>query len=287
MLSIRRRGKVYHCRGTVRVGRETREVKEHSTGCRERQAALAYVHRLEAEVRDEVLHGAAGRPRNLTCAAALHLYLDRPGGLHRMDIWRVGELGDVLGDVPLSDVLAGWQAFKARRCPALAPATVDRFRDTLQAALNYAGREQGFPAPQIPHVKFSNERVRFLLRDERDRLLAAYHPSARPNEVHVSDFLADILLNPETRASYPLDQVHETLVAFVDGSGLEEPLSRRHLWTVTRDEDDGRIGGSPLGIANNTHRCSWHTSLGARCPSRSGAMSGSVTSRKLQSLGAT
>jgi hypothetical protein len=51
--------------------------------------------------------------------------------------------------------------------------------------------------------------------------------------VHVSDFLADILLNPETRADYPLDQVHETLVAFVDGSGFEGPLSRRDLWTVT------------------------------------------------------
>ena len=86
MLSIRRRGKVFHARGTVRVGRQIREVKEHSTGCREREAALEYLHRLEAEIRDETLNGPARRAHRLTCAEAMHLYLDRPGGLHRMDV---------------------------------------------------------------------------------------------------------------------------------------------------------------------------------------------------------
>jgi hypothetical protein len=128
MLSIRRRGKVFHARGTVRVARQIRKVNEHSTGCREREAARDYLHRLEAEIRDEILNGPAGRARRLTCAEAMHLYLDRPGGLHRMDVWRLGELGDVLGDVPVSDVLTGWARFKAKRCTGLAPATVDRFR---------------------------------------------------------------------------------------------------------------------------------------------------------------
>jgi hypothetical protein len=67
-----------------------------------------------------------------------------------------------------------------------------------------------------------------------------------PHDLHVSDFLADILLNPETRSRYPLDEVQETLVAFVDGSGFEGPLSRSDLWTVPIDEDDG----SSLSIAN-------------------------------------
>jgi integrase len=180
MLSIRRRGRVYHARGTVRVGRQVREVKEHSTGCREREAALGYVHRLEAEIRDDILNGAAGRARRLTCAEAMHEYLERPGGLHRMDVWRLGELGDVLGDVPISDVLTGWAKFKAQRCTGLAPATVDRFRATLQAAINHAARERGFQAPAIPHVKFDNERVRYLTKPQRDALLAAYAPHVQP-----------------------------------------------------------------------------------------------------------
>jgi integrase len=180
MLTLRRRGKVYHARGTVRVGRPIREVTEHSTGCREREAALGYVHRLEAEIRDEILNGPAGRARRLTCAEAMHDYLERPGGLHRMDVWRLGELGDVLGDVPISDVLTGWAKFKAQRCTGLAPATVDRFRATLQAAINYAARERGFQAPAIPHVKFDNERVRYLLKPQREALLAAYAPHVQP-----------------------------------------------------------------------------------------------------------
>ena len=180
MLSIRRRGKVYHCRGTVRVGRQVREVTEHSTGCREREAALGYAHRLEAEIRDEVLNGPAGRARRLTCAEAMHEYLERPGGLHRMDVWRLGELGDALGDVPVSDVLTGWARFKAQRCTGLAPATVDRFRATLQAAIKHAARERGFQAPAIPHVRFQNTRVRWLSQPQREALLAAYAPHVQP-----------------------------------------------------------------------------------------------------------
>jgi hypothetical protein len=70
----------------------------------------------------------------------MHEYLERPGGLHSMDVWRLGEVGDVLGDVLISDVLTRWARFKAQRCAGLAPATVDRFRATLQAAINHAAR---------------------------------------------------------------------------------------------------------------------------------------------------
>jgi hypothetical protein len=33
-----------------------------------------------------------------------------------MDVWRLCEVGDVLGDVLISDVLTGWAKFKAQRC---------------------------------------------------------------------------------------------------------------------------------------------------------------------------
>lgn len=182
MLTIRRRksGGTWHVRGTVRVGKEVREVKEHSTGCRERAAAAAYVAKLDAEIRDEILHGTAGRARRLTCAEAMLSYMNRPEGLNRMDIWRLGELGAVLGDVPIADALAGWSRFKAERCIGLAPATVDRFRATMQAALNHFGREQGFTAPSLPPIKFTNQRVRFLTKPQQEALLAAYAPHVHP-----------------------------------------------------------------------------------------------------------
>ena len=180
MLSIRRRGRYYHCRGTVRVGTKIRHVQEHSTGFGERAAAEAYKTRLEYETQQELLHGPAGRKRQLTFADAGKLYLSRPGGLHPMDVWRVGELNEVLGSHTLVDVAEGWSVFKQVRCQGLAPATVERFRATLQAALNYACQEWDVQAPRTSKVRFRNERVKWLAKPQREKLLAAYAPHVQP-----------------------------------------------------------------------------------------------------------
>lgn len=183
MLRVRRfrPGGPYHCRGTVRVGKEVREVREHTTGCRDRAVAEAYAHKLESEIRDEILYGtAAARARHMTCAEAMLQYMNRPGGLHRMDVWRLGQMGSAFGDVPIAEVLAGWSAFKAARCASLAPATTARFQATLQAALNHAAREGGWTAPKLPSIKFQNQRVRFLTKPQQEALLAAYAPHVQP-----------------------------------------------------------------------------------------------------------
>ena len=98
MLSIRRKNSVwYYCRGQVRVGKKVRIIKEHATGCRERGAAEAYKTKLEYEIQQELLHGAAGRAAQLTVADALTDYLERPEGHHPNDVWRIGEINDVMG----------------------------------------------------------------------------------------------------------------------------------------------------------------------------------------------
>jgi integrase len=182
VLTIKRRhrSQAFYIRGSIRVGKEVREVKEHSTGCRERGAAEAYLAKLDAEIRDEILYGTAGRGRRVTCAEAMLEYMNRPGGLHRMDVWRLGELGQILGDVPVADVLAGWSRFMAERCAGLAPATVDRFRATLQASINHSARQGGWHAPTIPHARFQNTRVRYLTKPQQEALLAAYAPHVQP-----------------------------------------------------------------------------------------------------------
>ena len=177
MLTLRKRGDVWYCRGTVRVGEERRQVKEHTTGCREPEDAEQYRDRLTAELRQELLDGAPGRQKRMTFFDCGHEYLDRPGGLAAGDAWRIGELNEVLGDFTVAHMEAGWRDFMAKRCTGLAPATVERFRATLQAALNHAlGKE----APRIPPVRFKNTRVRFLTVDEQEALLAAYVEHVRP-----------------------------------------------------------------------------------------------------------
>ena len=171
MLTIRRRGHFYHCRGTVRIGKKTTIVKEHTTGCRERHAAEAYRAKLEHDLGQELLYGTKAVAASLTFSDAEYIYLNRPGGLHRNDIWRLKELNEVIGDYPIARLVEGWREFKAGRCRGLAPATVERFRATLQAAVNYAAADLQFDVPKLQKTRFNNQRVRFLAIAERDSLL--------------------------------------------------------------------------------------------------------------------
>ena len=180
MLTMRRRGRYYHVRGTIRVGTKARIVQERSTGCDRREDAEAYRSQLERDIRDELLYGARGKAARLTIADAGKLYLERPGGLGRGDIWRLGELNKIIGDAPIADAKQAWGRFVASRCQSLKPATVDRFRAVMQAALNHAAEMLEIDVPRLKPVRFSNERVRFLAIDEQERLLAAYTKHVRP-----------------------------------------------------------------------------------------------------------
>ena len=85
MLTIRRRGKYFHIRGSIRVGKETRVVKERSCGTAHRDDAEAYRAKLEADIRHEILHGRGGRAQTLTIADAGLSYIARPGGVRSYD----------------------------------------------------------------------------------------------------------------------------------------------------------------------------------------------------------
>jgi hypothetical protein len=81
MLTIRKRGRVYHVRGSVRLGGETRRVKEHSTGCDRREDAEAY--RAPARARRPARHaprrrGQGPRPDHRRCRAPVHEPAGRP-----------------------------------------------------------------------------------------------------------------------------------------------------------------------------------------------------------------
>lgn len=182
MLTYRRRGKTghFHVRGTVQYGEKKRYVKEHSTGLGTEEAVKGYVTDLAARIRKELALGRAGRATDVRFFEVLHSYVDRPEGLHPNDAWRMGELNEVMADYAIADILEGWVEFKKVRCKTLAPATVGRFRDTLQAALNHAAGELHFDAPRIPPIRFKNERLRWLTVAHADRLIASYVAHVRP-----------------------------------------------------------------------------------------------------------
>jgi integrase len=181
MLTIRKRGKKFHVRGTVRVGRETRIVQEHSSGTDRRDDAEAYRSKLEADIRHEILHGSARGPQAMTIADAGLRYIARPGGVRSYDLWRLDQINRIVGERGIGQAAEAWTEFKRARCGGLSPATVQRFRVTFQAAVNYLAREEGFDPPKLPRgERVNNKRVRFLSPDQADRLVLAYAKHVLP-----------------------------------------------------------------------------------------------------------
>jgi integrase len=181
MLTIRRRGAVFHIRGSVRVGKEARLVKEHSTGCNRRDEAEAYKAKLEAEIRSELLHGSGGRAHSLTIADAGLRWIKRPGGVASYDIWRLNEINDAVGDYTISKAPEAWTVFRRKRCAGLQPATVERFRSVFQSALNFIAKEEGFDAPKIPRLdKIKVKPPRYLPLSQEAVLIESYVEHVQP-----------------------------------------------------------------------------------------------------------
>lgn len=176
----RRRSGIWYARGTVRVGEARVIVAEFSTGCPGRANAEAAAAARDQEIRQELIAGPAGRSRRLTVADCLLAYDDRPGGLRPYDQARIAEFGELIGAVPLAEAEAGWQRWLAQRGAAQKPASIARWRATLQAALNHGAKAHGVQAPRLPGVKGAGgeERVILLTDVERARLLRSYNPHA-------------------------------------------------------------------------------------------------------------
>lgn len=177
-VTIRLRGKVWHARGSVRVGKETISIPEFSTGQSARADAQDVAEREAARIRDERLEGGAGRARRLTLADCFEAYITRPAGLKLYDTKRIQDLTHAMGSRAVADLAEVWQAWM-RAHPRHSPGTVARWRTILLAAVNHGCDAHGISAPKLPGVRQRKvEAVPFLSPVERSRLLAAYPPHA-------------------------------------------------------------------------------------------------------------
>jgi integrase len=178
----RKRKGVWYARGTVRVGKASVVVAEYSTGCRARADADAQAAARDAEIRQDILDGGAGRSRNLTIADCILAYLKRPGGVHGYDRDRLAELNERLGHRSLAEAPDAWQDWVKARGPSLRATTVSRWRTTFHAALAHGCEVNGITPPKIARVrvrKHDGERIAYLTHREADRLIASYNPHAR------------------------------------------------------------------------------------------------------------
>jgi integrase len=177
-LHLRRRGEIWHIRGTIRVGRQIITIAEFSTGARSRADAQAAAAAEEARIRADALDGPDGRARRLTITECIATYLQRPGGIPHNDKAKVADLAERIGTYAVPEAPAAWAEILRTRGKNWSPGTAARWRATLQAALN-AGA--GKAAPRLPSVQEpTHEVATYLTVAEQDRLLAAYNPSAAP-----------------------------------------------------------------------------------------------------------
>jgi integrase len=278
MLTIRRRGKYFHIRGSIRLGKETRVIKEHSCGTARREDAEAYRAKLEAEIRHEILYGRGGRTHTLTIADAGLSYIARPGGMSRADLWRLEKINAIVGDKKISQSVEAWTEFKRIQCARSLPSSVARWRATYAAAINYLAAEEGFDAPRLPRgAKVSSKRIRYLTEAQADRLIASYAPHVKPialmlrwQGLRIGEALrvdwqhlnwqASSIFVPETKNGEPrtVTMHRETRKALhrlwiERGSPGEGPLFLTHRGQPYRDPRNYKLpGGSPIKRAHAT-----------------------------------
>lgn len=282
-LTVRKRGEVWHARGTVRVGRETFEVREFSTGCRAKADAIAIAAAEEARIRAERLEGDAGRARRLTMATCFASYLQRPGGVQSWDVARIASLNEAMGARMMAEAPAAWQDW-LRAHARQAPATLARTRNTLQAALRHGATAEGLTAPTLPSVRqprSTGQSVAFLATAEAERLIRAYNPYAAQPVLVLAEMglrTQEALRMDWRNVSCEREEVHIPAEGAKSGRGRTVPMTRRvvlllwGLWEAagrptrgpvflsargepyadTRGRDGGRQGGNPLAQAHAT-----------------------------------
>ena len=175
-IHLRKRGEVWHARGTVRVGTEIVRIGQFSTGCHSRADAESVVASKEAGIRREHLEGPKGRQSTLTLNDAFAAYLTRPGGVKDYDADRIRDLSDRIGERRIAEAPDAWAAWLRMRAMKMAPATAARWRAIYRAALGEGCRSLGAGLPPaIPAVKQAKgERLVYLTVRQREALLTAY-----------------------------------------------------------------------------------------------------------------
>jgi integrase len=181
-LSYRKRGEIWYCRGTVRVGREVIVVPEFSTGSSKKADAISVGAAEESKLRNNYLDGGhSSKTTTVTIKSCIKAYMERPGGLHPYDVRRLNHFLEQFGKYEVSDARRAWAEWISERGTNLAPSTVARWRSTILAALTHGAEDFGVVVPNLRPVRNAQvDRIAYLTPGQESNLLAAYSDRAFP-----------------------------------------------------------------------------------------------------------
>lgn len=175
---IRKRGKYYYISGKVRVGEQTFEIKEHSTGFTSFKDAREYADRTVADIREHALHPEKDNSKRTTFDECLAIHLNKkrfkPAELIKIDMLLPNFEG-----VAVSDMEEAWGRFMAKK-KNLAPSTINRYANTIKSIISSAKDELNITVPKLTTLKVKNNKVFFLPDKVRPLLLNCYSKHAKP-----------------------------------------------------------------------------------------------------------
>ena len=164
MLTTRKRGKFYYVRGTVRVGKETYDVKEQSTGFDKFKDAREYASKLEADIREHALNPNADKTAKTTFDECLKIYLDKKH-LKPAEIRKINILYPYFEGVNVSDIKRAWNKFYSIK-NGLSASTLNRYATVINSILNFAKNDINITPERIkketPAISFLRGRTLLL-----------------------------------------------------------------------------------------------------------------------------
>ncbi len=269
MLTLRKRGKFWHVRGSVKVGRRTLKVEEHSTGFADRASAESYRVNFQVEKQQELLHGAASITRQITFddAAIAYLEVDR----HLSEVLRVRQLQQAFSGKRLADIDAtSFAKFTRDVLPGRSPNTHERVRVVLAGVF----KASGVKFPEIPSYEVYKERIRWLTLPKSEWLLRWYNKRVQPIALVARDsglrasenILMEVgrcdpswgahgafhIANPKNGRDRVVPWTADVRVVVLNR--LRGRKDGERLWTGLRGDytDTRRKGGNPVRSAHDT-----------------------------------
>ncbi len=233
MLTIRKRGKFYYIRGTVRVGKETYDVKEQSTGFDKLKDAREYASKLEADIREHALNPNADKTAKTTFDECLKIYLDKKH-LKPAEIRKINILYPYFEGVNVSDIKRAWNKFYSLK-NGLSASTLNRYATVINSILNFAKNDINITPERIKKEKVKDQ-VIFMLADKvRPLLLKCYSDHARPIFIL---FAYQGLREQENLQLQWEDVDFKRAVLFIrkskNGEPRQIPMHKKTWWTLAR-----------------------------------------------------
>ena len=234
MLNIRKRGKYYYVRGTVRVGKETITVKEQSTGFDKLAEAREYVAKLESDIRESVLNPHQDRSKKTTFDDCLRCYLSKK----RLKMAQLKQIESILPFFEgcyVDNIMDKWNRFCQLK-QGLSQSSLNRYATIINSILNQTKEDLSIFPPKIKIIPTKNEVV-FMLADKvRPLLLQCYSDHARP--IFTVYFYQGLREQENLQLQWEdVDLKRSTLFIRTskNGESRQVPMHKKTWWVIARE----------------------------------------------------